>query len=153
MPPALLQQLAGEVAARCDLVVVESAMGFFDGIVGEPGRSGSGADLARLFRLPLLLVLDVSGQSQTAAALAKGFATYDPDIAVAGIILNRVGSERHRRLAGEAIEAIGLPVVGAIQRDASLTLPERHLGLVQASEHADPRRPSRQARRHGRTLA
>jgi cobyrinic acid a,c-diamide synthase len=135
MPPALLRRLAAEAAAASDLVVIESAMGFFDGIPGEAGRSGSAADLARLFRLPLLLVLDVSGQSQTAAAVAKGFALYDPAIPVAGVILNRVGSDRHRRLAGEAIAAIGLPVVGAIRRDPSLVLPERHLGLVQASEH------------------
>ena len=90
----------------------------------------------------MLLVLDVSGQSQTAAAVAKGFATYDPAVPIAGVVLNRVGSERHRRLAGDAIEAIGLPVVGAILRDPTLTLPERHLGLVQAGEHARLRRIS-----------
>ena len=112
-------------------------MGLFDGIPGESGRSGSAADLARLYRLPVVLVLDVSGQSQTAAALAKGFATYDPDVQIAGVILNRLGSDRHRRLAGDAVEALGIPVVGAILRDPSLTLPERHLGLVQATEHAD----------------
>ena len=89
--------------------------------------------------LPVMLVLDVSGQSQTAAAVAKGFATYDRDVRIAGVILNRVASERHRRLAAEAIEAIGMPVVGAILRDPTLALPERHLGLVQAGEHAGPR--------------
>ena len=68
--------------------------------------------------------------------VAKGFATYDPDVRIAGVVLNRVASERHRRLAADAIEAIGLPVVGAIMRDPTLSLPERHLGLVQASEHA-----------------
>ena len=112
-------------------------MGLFDGIAAPPGRSGAAADLARLYGLPVLLVLDVSGQSQTAAAVAKGFATYDPAVEIAGVVLNKLGSERHRKLAGEAIEAIGLPVVGAVMRDASVTLPERHLGLVQASEHAD----------------
>ena len=84
----------------------------------------------------MLLVLDVSGQSQTAAAVAKGFAAYDPAVTIGGVVLNRVASERHRRLAAEAIEAIGIPVVGAIMRDPTLSLPERHLGLVQASEHA-----------------
>ena len=112
-------------------------MGLFDGIPAEPGRSGSAADLARLFGLPVLLVLDVSGQSQTAAAIAKGFASYDPAVRIAGVVLNRLGSERHRRLAGDAIEALGIPVVGAVMRDPTLTLPERHLGLVQAGEHAD----------------
>ena len=137
MPPALLAALAAEAASDAEIVVVESAMGLFDGIPATPGRSGSAADLARLYGLPVLLVLDVSGQSQTAAAVAKGFAAYDPAVKIAGVVLNRLGSERHRKLAGDAIEAIGLPVVGAIQRDPSLTLPERHLGLVQAGEHAD----------------
>jgi cobyrinic acid a,c-diamide synthase len=137
MPAGLLNALAAECAADADFVLIESAMGLFDGIPGESGRSGSAADLARLYRLPVVLVLDVSGQSQTAAALAKGFATYDPDVEIAGVILNRLGSDRHRRLAGDAVEALGIPVVGAILRDPSLTLPERHLGLVQATEHAD----------------
>lgn len=137
MPPGLLAALLGGQADGADAVVIESAMGLFDGIPAEPGRSGAAADMARLFGVPVLLVLDVSGQSQTAAAIAKGFASYDPGVKIAGVVLNRLGSERHRRLAGEAIEALGLPVVGAVMRDASLTLPERHLGLVQAGEHAD----------------
>jgi cobyrinic acid a,c-diamide synthase len=137
MPPALLALLAAEAARDAELVFLESAMGLFDGIPGEAGRSGSAADLARLYGLPVLLVLDVSGQSQTAAAIAKGFAAYDPDVRIAGVVLNRLGSERHRRLAGDAIEALGLPVVGAILRDPTLNLPERHLGLVQAEEHGD----------------
>jgi len=137
MPPGLLAALAADAAQDAEAVVIESAMGLFDGIPAEAGRSGAAADLARLFGLPVLLVLDVSGQSQTAAAVAKGFASYDPAVRIAGVVLNRLGSERHRRLAGEAIEALGLPVVGAVMRDASLTLPERHLGLVQAGEHAD----------------
>jgi cobyrinic acid a,c-diamide synthase len=135
MHPALLAELATRSAEGADLVVVESAMGLFDGIPAEPGRSGAAADLARLYRLPVLLVLDVSGQSQTAAAIAKGFAEYDPAVRIAGVVLNRVASDRHRRLAADAIEAADLPVVGAIMRDPTLSLPERHLGLVQASEH------------------
>lgn len=137
MSPALLNALAAQAASQADMIVLESAMGLFDGIPGAPGCSGSAADLARLYGLPVLLVLDVSGQSQTAAAIAKGFATYDPQVRIAGVVLNRLGSERHRRLAGEAIEALGLPVVGAVMRDTALALPERHLGLVQAGEHAD----------------
>ncbi|BCG93899.1 cobyrinate a,c-diamide synthase [Mesorhizobium sp. 131-2-1] len=135
MPPALLNALATQAAGDADFVILESAMGLFDGIPAPEGRTGSAADLARLYGLPVLLVLDVSGQSTTAAAVAKGFATYDPDVRMAGVILNRLGSERHRRLSGDAIEAIGLPVVGAILRDPTLNLPERHLGLVQAGEY------------------
>ncbi|RWC45299.1 MAG: cobyrinate a,c-diamide synthase [Mesorhizobium sp.] len=137
MPPSLLNALAAQAADDTDFVILESAMGLFDGIPASPGRTGSAADLARLYGLPVLLVLDVSGQSTTAAAVAKGFATYDPDVRMAGVVLNRLGSERHRRLSGDAIEAIGLPVVGAILRDPTLNLPERHLGLVQAGEYDD----------------
>ena len=85
----------------------------------------------------MVLVLDVSGQAQSAAAIAKGFASYDPRIRVAGIVLNKVGSERHRRLAADALSALGLPVLGALPRQADIALPERHLGLVQAGETAD----------------
>ncbi|RLP24220.1 cobyrinate a,c-diamide synthase [Mesorhizobium sp. YM1C-6-2] len=137
MPPGLIAALMAEAANRADAVVIESAMGLFDGIPAEAGRTGSAADLAGRFGLPVLLVLDVSGQSQTSAAIAKGFASYDPDVRIAGVVLNRLGSERHKRLAGDAIEALGIPVVGAVMRDPTLTLPERHLGLVQAGEHAD----------------
>lgn len=136
MQPALLAGLASGAATDTDLLIVESAMGLFDGIRAGVGRTGAGADLARLFGLPVLLVLDVSGQSQTVAAIAKGFATYDSDVKIAGVVLNRVASERHRKLAAEAVEELGLPVVGALMRDPTMMLPERHLGLVQASEHA-----------------
>jgi cobyrinic acid a,c-diamide synthase len=136
MPPELIATLLGNAAGGADVLVIESAMGLFDGIPAGDGRTGSAADLARRFDIPVLLVLDVSGQSQTAAPVAKGFAVYDPAVRVAGVVLNRCGSERHVRLAKEAIEALGLPVVGALLRDERAALPERHLGLVQAEEHA-----------------
>lgn len=137
MAPDLLRHLARGQAEDAELLLIESAMGLFDGIPGEPNRSGAASDLAQLFGLPVLLVLDVSGQSQTAAAIAYGFAHYDPTVKIAGCVLNRAGSERHRKLCGDAIEAAGLPVVGTILRDPTLILPERHLGLVQASEHPE----------------
>jgi len=136
MPPALLDALVADAARAADVLVIEGAMGLFDG-VPVPGRTGAAADLAARFHLPVLLVLDVSGQSQSAAAIVRGFAAHDPAVRVAGVILNRVGSERHRRLVSDAIAGVGVPVVGAITRDATLALPERHLGLVQAGEHAD----------------
>jgi cobyrinic acid a,c-diamide synthase len=137
MSPALLDALANDAARDVELLVIEGVMGLFDGIPGAAGRCGTTADLAARLRLPVLLVLDVAGQSQTAAAVVRGLMSHDPAVRVAGVVLNRVGSERHRALVADAIAALGVPVVGAIPRDATLALPERHLGLVQASEHAD----------------
>src|SRR5262252_5177602 len=137
MRPQLLDALMADAARDADLVLIEGAMGLFDGVPGEPGRSGAAADLAARWRTPVLLVLDVAGQSQSAAAVAAGFASHDPAVRLAGVILNRLGSERHRALAADAIARLGVPVLGAIPRDATLLLPERHLGLVQAQEHGD----------------
>lgn len=137
MPPPLLQALMARAADSTDLVAVEGVMGLFDGVPAAAGRDGSSASIAAQFRLPVLLVLDVTAQSQSAAAVVRGFATHDPNVRVAGVVLNRVGSERHLRLITDAISALNIPVVGAVPRDATLALPERHLGLVQAGEHGD----------------
>jgi cobyrinic acid a,c-diamide synthase len=137
MSPALLSGLAADVGAGCNLIICEALMGLFDGVPAPAGRSGSSADVAAALGWPVLLVIDVSGQSQSAAAVVKGCATYDPRITIAGVVLNRVGSPRHARLAAEAIEALGIPVVGAMPRSEGVALPERHLGLVQAAETSD----------------
>jgi cobyrinic acid a,c-diamide synthase len=137
MAPALLDALAREAAAAAEIFVVEGVMGLFDGLAGPPGRRGATADLAARFRLPVLLVLDVSGQSQTAAAVVRGIASHDPAVRVAGVVLNRVGSERHHGLVADAMATSGIAVFGAIPRDRALAMPERHLGLVQAGEQAD----------------
>lgn len=139
MSPAQLDALATEAAADGELLIVEGVMGLFDGVAATPGRSGTSADLAAALGLPVLLVLDVSGQSQTAAAVARGFIGHAPGVEIAGVILNRVASERHRSGVAQAMEAIGLPVLGAVPRDARYAVPERHLGLVQALEHPDLR--------------
>jgi cobyrinic acid a,c-diamide synthase len=136
MPEALLGQIASEVASA-DIVITEGSMGLFDGVPGPDGHTGASADIAALFGWPVLLVVDVSGQAQSAGAVALGCMRYDERIRVAGVILNKVASERHRRLACAGMERIGLPVLGALPREASLILPERHLGLVQAGETAD----------------
>src|SRR5262249_34489151 len=88
------------------------------------------------YGMPVILVVDVSRQSQSAAAMVRGFATHDPQVRIAGVVLNRVGSERHRALVSDAIAPLGIPILGVIPRDATIALPERHLGLVQAGEHA-----------------
>jgi cobyrinic acid a,c-diamide synthase len=136
MLPAQLDATASAIAADADLVLIESAMGLFDGVAAGAARSGSAADLAARWRLPVLLVLDVAGQSQTAAAVARGMVLHDPAVRVAGVVLNRVGSERHRSGIAAAMAALPLPVFGAVPREATIMLPERHLGLVQAGEHA-----------------
>lgn len=135
MPPSLLDQLAARAADSAEILVIEGVMGLFDGVPGLPRRAGATADLAARFRLPVLLVLDVSGQSQSAAAVVRGFTSHDPAVKIVGVVLNRVGSDRHRMLVTDAIAALNIPVVGAVPRDKRLALPERHLGLVQAGEH------------------
>jgi cobyrinic acid a,c-diamide synthase len=137
MPAALLDALAAQAASYADIFVIEGVMGLFDGAPGTGGQRGATADLAAHFDLPVVLVLDVSRQAQSAAALVRGFAAHDPAVRVAGVILNRVASERHRALVADAINALGVAVLGAIPREAALALPERHLGLVQAGEHAN----------------
>jgi cobyrinic acid a,c-diamide synthase len=103
MRPTLLDALLADAARGADLVVIEGAMGLFDGVPAESGRSGAAADLAARWRMPVLMVLDVAGQSQSAAAVVAGFANFDPAVRLAGVILNRVGSERHRALVADAI--------------------------------------------------
>lgn len=135
MPGGLL---ATQLARGGDVALAEGSMGLFDG-VAFPGEAGTGAsaDVAALTGWPVVVVLDVSGQAQTAAALALGMARFRADVPVAGVILNRVASPRHERLCRLGMQAAGLRVFGALPRRGDLTLPERHLGLVQAVEHPD----------------
>ncbi len=129
---ALLNEAEG-----ADFIVAEALMGLFDGVApaGQWGN-GSSADAAALGGLPIVLVLDISGQSQTAAAVARGFAGFRPNAEIAGVILNRAASPRHERLARAGFAEIGMCVFGAIPRMEAVALPERHLGLVQARELA-----------------
>jgi cobyrinic acid a,c-diamide synthase len=137
MAPEILDTLAARQTEGAELLVIEGVMGLFDGAAGPPARSGATADLARHFRLPVILVLDVHGQSQSAAAVVRGFAAYDPAARVAGVILNRVGSDRHRALIADALAPLAIPVLGALPHNQQIALPKRHLGLVQAGEHID----------------
>jgi cobyrinic acid a,c-diamide synthase len=137
MPDALLARIALGAASDADIVIAEGSMGLFDGVPGAEGHTGASVDIAALMGWPVVLVIDVSGQAQSAAAIALGCMHYDPRITIAGVILNKVASERHSRLVGQGMARIGLPVLGALPREASLILPERHLGLVQAGETQD----------------
>jgi len=138
---AMTGETIARLVARCcagsDIAIAEGVMGLFDGAAG-PGLGGNGAtaDIAALLGWPVILVLDVSGQTETAAAVALGCARYREDVTVAGVILNRVASERHVSLIRPAFANIGLDVLGTLARNEQFTLPERHLGLVQAMEHA-----------------
>jgi len=115
-----------------DLVIGEGVMGLFDGAVGG---NGSTADLAESIGFPVILVVDASGQATSAAALVHGFAEYRPSLNLAGVIFNRVGGPRHRDMLLSAMANRPTPVLGCVPRNADLTLPERHLGLVLAGEH------------------
>jgi cobyrinic acid a,c-diamide synthase len=133
----LIGDLVSKASVGADICIAEGVMGLFDAARGE-GRCGKGstADLASLTGWPIVLVLDVSAQAETAAAIALGCRAFRDDIRLAGVILNRVGGSGHESLIRPAIERIGLPVLGSVFRRDSLALPDRHLGLVQASELA-----------------
>ncbi|HTV34063.1 MAG TPA: cobyrinate a,c-diamide synthase [Methylocella sp.] len=137
MQDALIESLVQEAEQNTDLIVAEGSMGLFDGAGAIKGHTGASADIAALSGWPIVLVIDVTGVAQSAAAVALGFMQFDPRIRIAGVILNKVSSERHRRLASEGMAQIDLPIFGALPREVSLILPERYLGLVQAAETND----------------
>ncbi|MEO0379687.1 MAG: cobyrinate a,c-diamide synthase [Pseudomonadota bacterium] len=133
--------LLGGISAQqtgADICVAEGSMGLFDGVAtrGQSGF-GSSAETASAMGWPVVLVIDVGGQAQSAAATALGFKMYNPDLPFAGVILNRVASPRHERLTRVGMEQAGITVLGALPRRGDLKLPERHLGLIQAVEHPD----------------
>ncbi|MEM5520928.1 cobyrinate a,c-diamide synthase [Sulfitobacter sp. AS59] len=138
---AMGPNLLGAVAAQsqgADICIAEGSMGLYDGVAtrGQIGF-GSSSETAARMGWPVILVVDVSGQAQSAAATALGFKAYMPDLPFAGVILNRVASPRHERLARLGMEKAGLTVLGSLPRRGDLALPERHLGLIQAVEHPD----------------
>ena len=125
-------------ALGSDLIIAEGSMGLYDGVLkkGVTGF-GSSAETAKFFGWPVILVIDVSGQAQSAAATALGYLHYNSEVSLAGVILNRVASQRHERYVRRGMEVAGINVLGALPRRGDLVLPERHLGLVQAVEHED----------------
>ncbi|MGW2417298.1 cobyrinate a,c-diamide synthase [Streptomyces tubercidicus] len=120
-------------AAGADLALVEGVMGLFDGASGMRELSST-AQVAKLLRAPVVLVVDASSQSRSVAALVHGFASWDPEVRLAGVILNKVGSDRHEELLREAMDSSGVPVLGALRRDGRAGTPSRHLGLVPVAE-------------------
>ena len=137
MRPALMDALVRQLGRAGELVLCEGAMGLFDGVGGT--EKGSTAALAARFGWPVVLIVDASRQGASVAALLEGFARHRADVHVAGVIFNRVGSTRHGAVVAAATRSAlpELAILGAVPRDPALTLPQRHLGLVQAGEHGD----------------
>ncbi|WP_323716571.1 cobyrinate a,c-diamide synthase [Paracoccus aminovorans] len=136
MTRAQIAHLVGG-SGDADIAVAEGSMGLFDGVARAGGcGNGASADVAALTGWPVLLVIDAKGQAQSAAAVALGFREMRADVALAGVVLNRVASARHEALMRLAFDALAIPVLGVLPREAGIELPERHLGLVQAREHA-----------------
>jgi cobyrinic acid a,c-diamide synthase len=131
--PDLIAPLARHGAAGADLVVVEGVMGLFDGASGR-GELASTGQVAKLLRAPVVLVIDAASMARSVAAIVHGYRTFDPEIDVAGVIFNKVGSDHHELLLREAVEPLGVAVLGALRRDDRVRAPERHLGLVPALE-------------------
>lgn len=134
---SLMAPLFAHGARGCELAVVEGVMGLYDGAAGQ-GELASTAQVAKLLRAPVVLVVDASSQSRSVAALVHGFASWDPEVRIGGVILNKVATDRHEHLLREALEESGVPVMGVLRRAADVATPSRHLGLVPVAErHAD----------------
>lgn len=132
MRPGTVSQLLS--GGSESLTIVEGVMGLFD---GAQNGEGSTADVAVRTGYPVVLVVDVKGQSESAAAVVNGFANYRQGVDIGAVIFNRVGSPRHREMIERAVEPLGIPVAGYIPRGEAFAFPERHLGLVQAQEHGE----------------
>ncbi|MFF4565784.1 cobyrinate a,c-diamide synthase [Streptomyces sp. NPDC001435] len=131
--PELVGPLFAHGARGCDIAVVEGVMGLYDGAAGE-GELASTAHVAKLLRAPVVLVVDASSQSRSVAALVHGFASWDPEVRVGGVILNKVASDRHEELLRDALDSVGVPVLGVLRRAPQVDTPSRHLGLVPVAE-------------------
>ncbi|GBQ85864.1 cobyrinate a,c-diamide synthase [Asaia krungthepensis] len=136
MSDAALSAGLAHAGDGADLVIIESSMGLFDGLALEDGQRGAASDIAARFGLPVLLVLDASGQGQSVGAVAQGMATWSAEVSIGGVVLNNIASDRHEKLCRAAMRQ---SVLGVFRRDRSIVLPERHLGLVQARERGNLR--------------
>ncbi len=126
---------AASAPVPADLAVVEGVMGLHDGAAGR-GEFASTAHVARLLRAPVLLVVDTTAIGRSVAALVAGYASFDPRLRIGGVVLNRVGSDRHEMILREALAELGIPVLGALRRHDALATPSRHLGLVPVAERS-----------------
>jgi cobyrinic acid a,c-diamide synthase len=138
MRPETLRGLLSEAARDSNLTVIEGVMGLFDGAeTGPGGATGSTADLAAIFDLPVVLVMNVKGQAATAGAVLAGLARHRAEVRIAGVLFNNVGGPVHRQILATAAEEAGVPALGFLPKLPALAMPERHLGLKQAGEIQD----------------
>lgn len=133
LAPSTVIELFARASDGAEIAVIEGMMGLYDGVDGRTD-AGSTAEIAKLLHAPVVVVLDAAGLVRSAAAVALGFVSFDPEITIAGVIANRVGGRRHEQWLREALQRAGVPLLGAIPWDEKLKLPERHLGLVPATE-------------------
>lgn len=129
----LIAPLFAHGARGCDLAVVEGVMGLYDG-AADQGELASTAQVSKLLKAPVVLVVDASSQSRSVAALVHGFASWDPEVRIGGVILNKVATDRHEHLLREALGESGVPVLGVLRRAPAVATPSRHLGLVPVAE-------------------
>jgi cobyrinic acid a,c-diamide synthase len=134
MKREVVASLLSDINHDADLIIVEGVMGLFD---GPQGARGSTADLAEDLGLPIVLVLDASHQGQSIAAQAQGFINHRRGLTFAGVILNRVASDKHAAILTSALMTLDIPILGMVRRSDSLNWPSRHLGLVQAQENQE----------------
>ncbi|MEY2912292.1 MAG: hypothetical protein RLZZ184_1601, partial [Cyanobacteriota bacterium] len=128
-----VQQCFNHHSCQIEYNLIEGVMGLFDGI-GNLSDFASTAHIARLLDIPIILVIDCSRLSGSVAAIAHGYSSLDPRIKIAGLILNRVGSERHLSLLKASLESLKLPILGVLRRQDNITIPDRHLGLIPTAE-------------------
>ena len=139
--PDLIGPLFAHGARGADVAVVEGVMGLFDGKSGG-GDLASTAHVAKLLAAPVVLVVDAGAMARSVAAMVHGYATFDPELRVVGVVLNRVGSAAHEKMLREALRPLGIPVLGVLRRDEAIQTPDRHLGLVPAAERREEARRS-----------
>ena len=130
---AYVQQCFAQHTQRHEYALIEGVMGLFDGATGKDDFAST-AHIARLLNLPVLLILNCASLSRSIAAIAHGYRSFDPRVQVVGVVLNRVGSDRHLELLKTALEPLNLPILGVLRRQDEITIPDRHLGLVPSEE-------------------
>ncbi|AFY91461.1 cobyrinate a,c-diamide synthase [Chamaesiphon minutus] len=134
--PAYVRHCFDRHSQTAECAIVEGVMGLFDGASGTTD-AGSTAQVAKLLNIPVVLILNCSSTSRSIAAIAHGYRTFDPEVQIAGVILNRVGSDRHLELLTAALLPLHLPILGVLRRRDDIILPDRHLGLIPAGELTD----------------